>query len=84
MKLIPTLSHRARKLGHIEFLLKQLDYKVKWPVITPTTGKIEVMVIVGYSFPHFNRSIDDEHFRRMKSLKKIYIQDPHLGISRKS
>jgi hypothetical protein len=37
----PNLLHKVRKLGHIE-LLEQLDYKVKWSVITPTTGKMIV------------------------------------------
>ncbi len=37
----------------------------------------EVLVIIGYSFPFFNRKIDNEIFKSMKKLKKIYFQDPY-------
>jgi len=37
----------------------------------------EILVIIGYSFPFFNRDIDKEIFNILKpSLKKIYYQDP--------
>jgi len=40
-------------------------------------AKTEILVIVGYSFPFFNRKIDQEIFKSMKtSLQKIYFQDP--------
>ena len=37
----------------------------------------QVLVIIGYSFPFFNREIDRIIFREMRSLGKIYIQDPY-------
>jgi len=40
----------------------------------------DIFVIVGYSFPFFNRKIDKEIFDSMKSnnrLKTIYYQDPY-------
>jgi hypothetical protein len=37
--------------------------------------RIEVLVIIGYSFPFFNREVDNALFMQMTSLKKIYIQD---------
>ena len=33
------------------------------------------MVVIGYSFPFFNRPIDRLIFRKMDKLEKIYIQD---------
>lgn len=36
----------------------------------------KVLVVIGYSFPFFNREIDREIFRRMEKLERIYIQDP--------
>ena len=36
----------------------------------------EVLVVIGYSFPFFNREIDRQIFKGMLKLKKIYIQDP--------
>jgi hypothetical protein len=39
----------------------------------------EILVVIGYSFPFFNRKIDDEIFKTMMgSLTKIYFQDPVL------
>lgn len=35
----------------------------------------EVLIIIGYSFPFFNRRIDSFVFSKMKNLKRIYIQD---------
>ena len=35
-----------------------------------------VLVIIGYTFPFFNREIDREIFLNMPNLEQIYIQDP--------
>lgn len=35
----------------------------------------EILVVVGYSFPFFNREVDRKIVRSMTNLKKIYIQD---------
>lgn len=37
----------------------------------------EYLVIIGYSFPVFNRAADRELIDKMTKLKKIYIQDPN-------
>jgi len=37
----------------------------------------ETLVIIGYSFPFFNRKVDSKILKTMRNLKKIYIQDPH-------
>ena len=38
-------------------------------------SRITVLVIIGYSFPFFNREVDVALFAKMTQLKKIYIQD---------
>ena len=38
-------------------------------------SETEILVVIGYSFPIFNREIDSKLFDRMNNLKKIYIQD---------
>lgn len=40
-----------------------------------TTVNTEVVVVIGYSFPFFNRETDREIFKRMPILKKVYVQD---------
>lgn len=37
----------------------------------------KVLVIIGYTFPFFNREIDREIFSNMPNLNKIYVQDPN-------
>lgn len=43
--------------------------------LTDFLAKTEVLAVIGYSFPFFNREIDIELFKLMKNLQKIYIQD---------
>jgi hypothetical protein len=33
------------------------------------------LVVIGYSFPVFNRNIDRQVLNSMKNLKRIYLQD---------
>ncbi|WP_035360571.1 hypothetical protein [Dyadobacter alkalitolerans] len=40
---------------------------------------ISTLVIIGYSFPFFNRGIDRGIFDSMRALTKIYIQDPRAN-----
>lgn len=46
---------------------------------TSLVDRTEILVIIGYSFPLFNREIDKKIFSSLKThntLKKIYFQDP--------
>lgn len=40
-----------------------------------TTTDTEQVVVIGYSFPFFNRETDREIFKGMPNLKKVYVQD---------
>ncbi|TGL97952.1 hypothetical protein [Leptospira jelokensis] len=42
-------------------------------------GDSEVLVIIGYSFPTFNRFIDGRIFHSLRKLKKVYVQDINKG-----
>jgi hypothetical protein len=47
---------------------------------TPLFKKLsdaEVLIVIGYTFPFFNRQIDRQLFENMGSLRKVYIQDPN-------
>lgn len=44
--------------------------------IADCVADARVLVIIGYSFPFFNREVDRQLFERMPMLEKIYIQDP--------
>lgn len=43
--------------------------------ILDATADTEQVVVIGYSFPYFNRETDRAIFNGMANLKKIYIQD---------
>lgn len=43
--------------------------------INATVSDTQYVVVVGYSFPYFNREIDRQIFKVMPHLKKVYIQD---------
>lgn len=40
------------------------------------TNKTDILVVIGYSFPYFNREIDREIINSMKNLNKVYFQSP--------
>lgn len=48
-------------------------------VATNSTKETQVLVIIGYSFPIFNRRVDSKILKSMTELKKVYIQDPYAA-----
>ena len=56
-----------------------------WETETPTVSdsrrlgyleEIKVLVVIGYSFPFFNKPLDSLLFKQMKKLIKVYVQVP--------
>lgn len=52
--------------------------------IIPIIEDATVLVVIGYSFPYVNRSIDRELFQNMNCLEHIYIQDAHSSDVKQS
>lgn len=52
--------------------------------ISDSISDAKVLVIIGYSFPFFNREVDRILFEKMPSLEKIYIQDPNANTVKMS
>ena len=48
-----------------------------WERILPVINDAETLVVIGYTFPFFNRDTDREIFCHMPYLRKVYIQDPN-------
>lgn len=44
------------------------------------TNNTEILIIIGYSFPFFNRDIDRKLINKMGNLKKVYFQSPQADI----
>jgi len=70
----------ASKLDYeceLKFAWENEAYEPLFKLSEPSLSKISVLVIIGYSFPFFNREVDSMLLNKMKSLQKIYIQDPN-------
>lgn len=48
-----------------------------FPHIQSRIKDADILIVVGYSFPFFNREIDRKIIESMPNLKKIYFQDKH-------
>jgi hypothetical protein len=49
--------------------------------INPVTESIREVIIIGYSFPFFNREVDKQIFQRLKDVEKIYVQSPQESMT---
>lgn len=67
----PTLSFAWENDNHEESIVKRAIKD-----ITDT----KVLVVIGYSFPFFNRNVDQEIINSMESLEKVYFQAPDAEI----
>jgi hypothetical protein len=48
--------------------------------------EVNTIVVIGYSFPYFNREIDDLILKQIGEIDKIYLQYPegeHLAIEQR-
>lgn len=55
------------------------EFNNKHDIVSTTTQAVkntEVLIVIGYSFPFFNREIDRKIIGSMKDLKKVYFQAP--------
>ena len=48
-----------------------------FPNLSKSISKTEILIVIGYSFPFFNRKADEFILNSMNNLKKIYVQDPN-------
>jgi len=48
-----------------------------FPNLSHSISQTEILIIIGYSFPFFNRKVDEFILNSMSNLKKIYVQDPN-------
>lgn len=63
---------------HLSFAWENSSNRGKMDdILAKTTEDTEYVVVIGYSFPFFNRTMDKAIFCGMKNLKKVYIQDIH-------
>jgi hypothetical protein len=76
---IGTMNSGVRNVNFL-FAWDELDRKPENSLNSETEIKLrvneaEILVVIGYSFPYFNRAIDRKIIESMPNLKKIYFQD---------
>lgn len=60
----------------LSFAWENWDDSTKWRErIKNQIADYSVLIVVGYSFPFFNREVDKDIFSGLKKLSKIYVQD---------
>lgn len=59
------------------FTEKYTAHSIHREIAMEVARKTNILVIIGYSFPVFNRETDKKLIDSMKNIGKIYIQDPY-------
>jgi hypothetical protein len=66
-----------RRIPYIKYSWEDEDESLKTrSEALKATKDTEILVVIGYSFPTFNRQIDREILSNMEKLRKVYIQSP--------
>jgi hypothetical protein len=56
------------------------ESKTPWEKVTTAVAQADELVVVGYSFPDFNRVVDLKLIAAMKGLQRVIIQSPKASI----
>lgn len=59
------------------FAWEKYEFDKRRQILYDKIADAQVLVVIGYSFPFFNRETDREIFSKMEKLERIYIQDPY-------
>jgi hypothetical protein len=70
-KLVPSLSFAWEDYNYGKHIVEKAIEFAK---------QTEILVIIGYSFPFFNRLVDRDIINSMSNLKKIYFQAPDAEL----
>ncbi len=62
-----------------EFHGKYIGYGNNLDAAIKIASATEILVVIGYSFPEFNRKVDKILLESMENLRKVYIQDLDPG-----
>lgn len=69
------VNHPNKVATDLYFAWENNNRAIMNNAIGKLVSRTEVLVVIGYSFPFFNRKQDISIFENMVNLKKIYIQD---------
>jgi hypothetical protein len=72
--------HKNRIENHLSYAWEHDMSNKFFSYLLDCIGFTDILIIIGYSFPFFNRKIDKDILRSMHSLKKVYFQDPNANV----
>jgi hypothetical protein len=70
------INHSHSTTSTLSFAWEKDNQTKITELIKVATKDTDILVVVGYSFPFFNRSIDRQIIGNMINLKKVYFQAP--------
>lgn len=66
--------------SRLYFAWENHDYKIEFfSKVRMDIEQTSTLIVIGYTFPFFNRETDRYIFENMPNLRKIYIQDPNAN-----
>ncbi|MCX6558385.1 MAG: hypothetical protein NTW95_13300 [Candidatus Aminicenantes bacterium] len=72
-----SLIERDRPNPYLFFSWENKDINIQTKKIAyEIASETDVLIVIGYSFPYFNRAWDREIFGGMRQLQKVYFQAP--------
>lgn len=74
---IAKVHSQSNPKNHLYFAWESSPESLYFKDIYSNLHNTETLVIIGYTFPYFNRQIDRSIFEHLYSLKTVYIQDPN-------
>lgn len=64
--------------NHLSYVWEKENQEELMGLVRQRVKDTEELIVIGYSFPYVNRSVDEEILRSMPQLKKVWIQDPNF------
>lgn len=70
-KLVPSISFAWEDYAYGKYIVnKAIEF----------SKQTEILIVIGYSFPFFNRLVDRDIINSMKNLEKVYFQAPDADV----
>lgn len=77
------IAESSSPVPKIDFAWEDLTHNKLMKVSSNLLSDVTDIVVIGYSFPYFNRKIDSLVFKQFKDVSRIYLQYPegiHMSI----
>ncbi len=73
---LDVMQHQYK--NHLSYIWEDRNLEEVKEMVSRRVADTEELIVIGYSFPYVNRTLDEEVLCSMPLLKKIWIQDPNF------